>query len=132
MLLARIVVVSDTPITEPILRIRLDRPAPSVRSCGESVAKATMFIGTNTRPIPAPWKKVTQDRVATLTAGRPAGHVPTATRPSALRPTVMIRRGSSFIGQPPGEDHRHHHAQAARHHQEPGLGHAVRPPRFCR
>src|SRR3954471_13976673 len=61
-LLARTVVVTETPTALPILRTRLVRPAPSVRSLGAKVAKDTMFMGTNTRPMPRPCTKVTEDK----------------------------------------------------------------------
>ena len=50
--------VTDTPIAAPILRSRLNSDAPSVRSAGSNVAKASTCNGVNTRPRPAPWMTI--------------------------------------------------------------------------
>src|SRR6185312_5444131 len=57
--LARIVVVTDTPIALPTLRMRLIIALPSVRKTADRVANATRFMGTKTSPMPRPCTKVT-------------------------------------------------------------------------
>ena len=47
MLRASTVEVTDTPIAAPILRSRLNSDAPSVRSAGGNVAKASTCSGVN-------------------------------------------------------------------------------------
>jgi len=45
----------EMPTDEPMLRVRLSRLDPSVRSSGGRVAKAVAFRGMNTSPMPRPW-----------------------------------------------------------------------------
>ena len=45
----------EMPIELPMLRIRRQEAVASVRNSPGSVAKATVFSGTKTKPRPKPW-----------------------------------------------------------------------------
>ncbi len=46
---------SEMPALEPMLRIRVNSPAPSVRRWPGRVEKAMVDRGTNRSPMPSPW-----------------------------------------------------------------------------
>ena len=46
---------AEMPMLAPMLRIRLNSAAPSLRKCGARVENATVDSGTKTKPRPSPW-----------------------------------------------------------------------------
>ncbi len=51
----RLAITIEMPIDEPILRTSVVMAVPPVRRLFGSVLKATVEIGTNSRPSPTPW-----------------------------------------------------------------------------
>ena len=47
----------EMPALDPMLRMRVNRPAPWVRYSGLTVAKAMVLSGTKIRPVPIPDRK---------------------------------------------------------------------------
>ena len=95
---------TEMPTLEPILRDRLKKPAPSVRSASGSVDNVAALSGTNRKPRPAPCTIVTPMIEACDTSGvhpvmalkdhavrlRPiASRIRVSTRPTS-RPTISI------------------------------------------
>ena len=62
-------VVTEMPMLEPMLRIRLKKAVPCVRNRGARVEKVVVLSGTKTSPRPKPWTKPVRIMAARDTSG---------------------------------------------------------------
>ena len=124
-LLARMVVVSETPMALPILRIRLVRPAPSVRNCGRQGGEGHQIHRHKHQAHAQALDEGDDGNGADADVRASSPSSPTSTRPAARRPRSSDRRGSIFMVSRPANIMANMVPKPARHHQKAGLGDAA-------